>query len=513
MNRRQARYREIAQVLTRHGMGYVLGNLGLQRWMPAHRGSGGDHVRPEHLRLALEELGPTAVKLGQILSTRPDILPPNIENELAKLQDTALPVSAEAIREVVLAEFSSPPEEVFASFDPTPLASASIGQAHAATLHDGTAVVVKVRRPGAVEQVADDLEIMHNLAAYASRHWEPASRTDVVGLADEFADTLRAELDYLREGRNAERFATDFADDKDVHIPSVYWETSTSRVLTLERLWGLKVSDLAALDNAGIDRPALAARATRVVADMVFEHGFFHADLHPGNLFIEPDGRIGLIDFGMVGEVDEVTRQHLATLLAAFSRGDPPRVASALLAVGVAQGDVDRRLLVKDVSALLRRYQGRPLGEIPVGGFVRDVLAILRRHRLTLPRQLALLVKMLVMVEGMGALLDPGFRIGDVLSPYLHAFVARQLPGAFAQRVGQAGMDAAQLGLELPGHIRRLLDLLDSGDLEVHLRAAELEPLVARTEQIGKRLVVGMIAAAVIQGVVELALPRWRRSR
>ncbi len=511
MNRQQARYREVAQVLARHGLGYLTEILGLARWVPSSRPEAGQEAAAEHLRLALEELGPTAVKLGQILSTRPDLLPSDLQHELAKLQDGAPPVSASAIRRVLTNELGSDPAKVFRSFDFAPLASASIGQAHAAQLLDGTEVVVKVRRPGAVEQVGDDLEIMRNLAMHASRHWEVAARTDVVGLVDDFADTTRAELDYLREGRNAERFAKEFAGDPDVHIPKVYWETSTSRVLTLERLWGIKVSDLEALDSAGIDRPALASRATRIVADMVFENGFFHADLHPGNLFIEPGGTIGLLDFGMVGTVDDRTRKQLVDLLTAFSRSDPERVASALLMIGEAQAEVDRQALVYDVSALLRRYQGRSLGDIPVGAFVNEVLTILRKHRIVLPRQLALLIKMLVMVEGMGALLDPTFRIGDVLTPYLQRFMARQAPAAFAQRIGQAGLDAAQLSLELPAHLRRLLDLLDSGGIEVHLRAKELEPLVTRTERVGKRLVAGILAAALIEAAVDLITARARR--
>jgi ubiquinone biosynthesis protein len=514
VNRQQARYRQIAQVLTRHGMGYLVEASGLQRWAPHPRGprsqppEGSLSAKPEHLRLALEELGPTAVKLGQILSTRPDIMPPGLQLELAKLQDATLPVAGDEIEAVVLEELGSEPEDIFASFDLTPLASASIGQAHAAVLHDGTEVVVKVRRPGVVEEVTDDLEILHNLAARVSRHSQTAARADVGGLVDDFSATLRAELDYLLEGRNADRFAADFAGDEQVHIPRVYWDTTTSRVLTLERLWGLKVSDLEALDKAAIDRPALAARATRIVADMVFEYGFFHADLHPGNLFIEPNGRIGLVDFGMVGEVDPPTRQHLATLLAAFSRGDPARVTTALLTVGIAHAAIDRPQLQADVTALLRRFEGRPLGEIPVGAFVNAVLHILRGHQIMLPRQLALLLKMVVMVEGMGALLDPGFRLGSVLTPYLHRFLARQLPADFAHRVGQAGLDAAQLSVDLPGHLRRLLDSLDAGGLELHLRAQELEPLVARTERIGNRVVAGLIAAALIEGIAEVVTSR-----
>ncbi len=320
------RYREIAETLARHGLGVLIGASGMERWVTFPRAlvrrSRRDqpYSTAEHLRLALEELGPTFVKLGQLLSTRSDLLPPAYLVELARLQDALPPVPGQVVRELVEQELGRAPDDVFVHFDSVPLASASIGQAHAATLQDGTEEVVKVRRPGAVEQIEVDLEILHNLAAQASRRWKEAADYDLPGLAQEFARTLRAELDYLAEGRNAERFATNFAGDEGVHIPQVYWETSTSRVLTLERIRGVKVSDLEALDAGGIDRQSLAARAAEVAAQMIFDDGFFHADPHPGNLFIEPDGRIGLIDFGMVGVVDAELRERLAVLLVALIR-------------------------------------------------------------------------------------------------------------------------------------------------------------------------------------------------
>ena len=263
------------------------------------------YTTPEHLRLALEELGPTFIKLGQLLSTRSDIVPAAYLRELSKLQDSAPPVPAATINELVEEELGALPDQVFASFNTQPLASASIGQAHLATLHDGTEVVVKVRRPQINEVIETDLAILQNLANRVSRRWEAAENYNLPGLVSDFAVSLRRELDYLSEGKNAERFAANFAADPDVHIPRVFWATTTARVLTLERITGTKVDNLAGLDRAGVDRSALATKAAGVAVRMVFEHGFFHADPHPGNLFIEPDGRIGLIDFGMVGEVDD----------------------------------------------------------------------------------------------------------------------------------------------------------------------------------------------------------------
>jgi ubiquinone biosynthesis protein len=235
-----------------------------------------------------------------------------------------------------------------------PLAAASIGQAHAATLPDGTDVVVKVRRPGVVEQVEQDLEILQNLASRAERHWKEAAEDDVVGLAEEFGQTLRAELDYLTEGRNADRFADNFAGDADVHIPRVYWETTTSRVLTLDRVSGIKASDHAALDAAGIDRRELAGTATRISAQMIFEDGLFHGDPHPGNFFVEEGGRIGVVDFGMVGRLSDRLRDQLGAVLIAFTQHDADRLTDTVLALGVAWHRVDRaswRRTYRDSSA------------------------------------------------------------------------------------------------------------------------------------------------------------------
>nr|WP_240974808.1 AarF/ABC1/UbiB kinase family protein [Arthrobacter sp. SF27] len=510
--------------MARHGLGFLAGITGLERWVRFHHGVLGHQPReqpytnPEHLRLALEQLGPTFIKLGQLLSTRSDLLPPDYLQELAKLQDGAPPVPGDTVRELIRQELGTGPEELFAEFDEEPLASASIGQAHAATLEDGTPVVVKVRRPGVVARIQEDLEILQNLAAQATRRWDAAADYNLTGIAGEFARTLRAELDYLQEGRNAERFAENFARDPGLHIPRVFWHTTTSRVLTLERVSGLKVDDLDGLDRAGIDRRALANRAVGAIAKMIFEDGFFHADPHPGNLFIETGGRIGLIDFGMVGEVDEKLRQQLAVLLVALARADPERAGPALLDLSVAKRPVDRAQLRADLAAVMALYQDRRLAEIEIAPLIGKLLALLRDHHLQLPREIVLILKMVLMAEGMGVRLDPEFNVAETLNPYAQRLALQSLsPFAYAKRLGRAGVDAAELGAELPGKLRRILDAIDTDGFELHLRAAEIEPLLGRAERIGNRVVAGLIAAAFIRGLGELVVAdkdefrRWAR--
>jgi ubiquinone biosynthesis protein len=508
MNDQAKRYRQIGEVLARHGLGYVASVTGLGRWLPFHHGMLGHKRRddpyttPEHLRLALEELGPTFIKLGQLLSTRSDLLPSNYLFELSKLQDGAPPVAATVIRELIEHELGAPVGELFAAFESEPLASASIGQAHAAILHDGTSVVVKVRRPDVISAINTDLEILHNVVNQASRHWEAAADYNLTGLVSEFAHTLRDELDYLQEGRNAERFAHNFSSNPDVHIPQVFWATTTSRVLTLERIVGTKVDDLDALDNAGLDREALAKRAAGVAVTMVFDDGFFHADPHPGNLFIEPAGQIGLIDFGMVGEVDDTLREQLGTLLTALTGSTADRLADALLELSVVKRSVDRDQLHADLTEFMSLYQGRRIGEIAIGPLITRGLALLRNYHLQLPRDVPLLLKFLLMVEGMGVQLDPQFNLGELLKPYAQrAAMAHLSPEALAKLFARSGRDAAELALDLPRYLRRLLRQIDTSGVEVHVRAADLDSTLSRIERIGNRLVAGMIAAAFIRGI------------
>lgn len=515
------RYRQIADVLTRHGLGFLAGVTGLGRWVPFHHGLLGHERReepyttPEHVRSALAELGPTFIKLGQLLSTRPDILPAEYVRELSKLQDAAPPVPPPVIRELIQQELGGTPEEAFANFDPDPLASASIGQAHLATLQDGTEVVVKVRRPNVNTVIETDLEILQNLANKASRRWTAAAPYNLPGLASEFAASLRQELDYLREGQNAERFASNFRADPDVHIPRVFWGTTTSRVLTLERIAGIKVNDMEGLARARVDRRALATKAARVAVSMVFEHGFFHADPHPGNLFIEPDGRIGLIDFGMVGEVDDALREQLGTVLAALTAHDADKLASALLDLSVVDRPVERERLRADLVGFVALYQGRRMGEVNIGALVSQLLALLRRHRLQLPQEIALLLRFFLMVEGMGVRLDPDFNLGAFLGPYARRLAMERLsPEAMARRLLTSGRDAAALAVDLPDKVRRLFDLVDASGVVVNLQGKELEPLVGRVERVGDRLVAGIVAAAFIRGVADLAAAdkeRWGR--
>ena len=516
---REHRQRQIAEVLARYGLDYLANAVGLDRLIARGRALRGrkpreEHTPPEDLRLALEELGPTFIKLGQLLSTRADLLPPEYRTALAKLQDAAPAIPTDVVQEIIAAELHTSTSDAVASFHAEPLACASVGQAHLATLQDGTEVVVKVRRPNVVEEMDQDLEIIQNFAARASRRSKAAARYDLGGLADEFVQTLRAQLDYLQEARNAERFAANFAGDSSVQIPRVFWDLTTSRVITLERIRGMKVTDIAALEEAGLDRHDLAQSAARIVAKMVFEDGFFHADPHPGNFFIEPGGRFGIVDFGMVGTLDDGLREQLSRLLIGFLRQDPDRLADALLALGTSTEPVERARLREDLAGLLERYSGRSIGEISLRSALGDVLAIVRRHGLRLPPDLALLLTVLLVAEGLVAVLDPDFQFAEALAPYARRQLLAQLtPAAVLRRIEQLGADLAELAVDFPGRLDRLLKSVESGGLEVRLQTDELESMLTRAERVGNRIAAAVLAAAAIDRLAGLAVERQRRRR
>jgi ubiquinone biosynthesis protein len=338
---------------------------------------------------------------------------------------------------------------------------------------------------------------------------------DLAGLADEFAQSLRDELDYLTEARNAQRMAENFRGDPRIHVPEIHWEATTSRILTMERVHGIKINDYPALEAAGLDRHLLAVDSTEAICRMIFEHGFFHADPHPGNLFVEAGGRIGIIDFGMVGSLSEEFRDSLVTVMLGVVQQNARRAAAGLLGLTWQEQDVDRKELERDVALLLRRYANRPLHEVRIGHLMGDLIGVLRRHRMHLPRESALFLRMLVTAESVGTGLDPEFDLVSVLTPYAERFVLHRLsPDALAKRLRDIVQDAVQMGVEVPEYLRRLIVVLERGGFDVHLRAEELEPLLQRGERIGHQVVAGAVIAATINGMAYLLASdpeRWKR--
>lgn len=353
-----------------------------------------------------------------MLSTRPDLVPPRYEAALASLQDAAAPLPYAAIEESVRRELGCPPEQAFASFSEAPIAAASIGQVHAARLHDGSDVVIKVRRPGVTEVVEVDLAILRLAAEVISSLSRTVRRIDPVGFVEEFGKTIRAELDYLAEGDNADRMR-ERLHALGVHVPRVVWPCTTRAVLTLERIHGTKIDDVHALCAAGVDRSKLARDFATAYLAMVFSFGFFHADPHPGNLFVEAGGRIALVDFGMVGTVPPGIRRALAEILVALVQRDASRSARALHDLGVVPADVEELEFARELERLTAATIDVPIGGLRLAPLLAQLMSVSRRHHLRLPRELALLVKTVVMCEGIAAQIDPAFSLAPVLASFI----------------------------------------------------------------------------------------------
>jgi len=510
------RYRQIAQVFIRYGFGELAETLELlpyrslpRRLLRRFRPTAPRLGAPRRLRMALEELGPTFVKLGQVLSTRPDLLPPAYVAELARLRDSVPPGPWEPVRAQIEGELGRPLEELFASFDPQPLAAASLAQVHPATLPNGASVVVKVQRPGIEETIETDLEILFNVARLLQDRTPLGELYDLPGIVEEFATTLRAELDFYREGRNADRFRDNFAEEPYLYIPKVYWDYTTRRVLVLERIEGIKIDDVEGLDEAGYDRHRVALHAMRMIVKEVLEDGFFHADPHPGNFVVMPDEVIGAMDFGMVGYLTRRDRADLIRLYIHVVQLDEERIVDQLMRMGMVAGRADRDGLRRDIGRLLRRYQGLPLKAIRAGEVLQEALPIAFRHHLRLPSELWLLGKTLAMMEGVGLKLAPDFDPFAVSEPYVRRFVLQMAsPAQWGPALLYGASEWGFLLTMLPRVGTRILTQVERGELEMTLRHQGLEQALARLDRLANRISLSLLLAALIVGLA-LVVPAF----
>jgi ubiquinone biosynthesis protein len=501
--RRFRRYRQIINVLVKHGFGGLLELLRLRRISARRRPLPADLVSPraKRLRLALEELGPTFIKVGQMLSTRSDIVPADIFHELQKLQDQVPPVEAEEIISEVELELESPVSTIFEHFDETPVAAASIGQVHRARLKTGEEVVVKVQRPNIRRVIDEDIGILRTIAGLAERHLPDAELYNPVGTVDEFAKLIRRELDYTLEGRNMERFAHNFADDDTVYIPRVYWELTTGRVLTMERIEGVKVSQIEDLRRAGFDPERIAVRGAEVYLKQIFIHRFFHGDPHPGNIFVMPGEVIGFMDFGIVGSLSPQMARHFDNLLMAIARKDTDRITLGLLRISVIDEEANMDDMKADIAELVDRYYGISLNQFEVSELVREVSEISVKHRIRMNRQLSLLGKVLAGVEGVGRQLDPDFNIAPLIEPFAVRLIAQRFsPKEVLGRASRLVRDYGDLMAILPQDLQIVLDKAKDGKLRIEFKHVGLENIVPELERSTSRLSFAMIIAAIVVG-------------
>ncbi|MBH9579230.1 ABC1 kinase family protein [Inhella proteolytica] len=504
------RMHDIASVLVRHGLGDMVRRFGLADALA--RAGRALHIPqadalarlepPAQTRRALEELGPTFVKLGQILAGRADLLGPEWIAELSKLHSRVPPVPLEALRPQLREDLGGEPETVFAEFDPEPLAAASIAQVHRARLQDGRAVVVKIRRPNIHEVVEADLRLLARFAASAERDWPALQPYRPVQLVREFARSLRRELDLANECRQAERIARNLAALPEVQIPAVHWAFTHERVNVQDFIEGVPGEDLQRVDRAGLDRKLLAQRGARVVLKMIVEDGLFHADPHPGNVFYLPGNRIALIDFGMVGRLPLKRREQLLQLLLGLVERRPQEVADVLLEwAGDRRAGLNLEQLEDEIEAFVDQYHGVPLAQLHLGQMLAEVTQVLREHHLALPPDLALLIKAFISMEGMGRALDPDFHMTAEALPLLRqVMTARYQPKAIAQRGWSLLTRTLKVAQGLPEDLSRLLRRARHGQLRVGVDIAHIRQVGDQLERASSRLSLALVIAALIIG-------------
>lgn len=491
---------EILGQVAAHGFGSLL-DRNEHRWrrkQPLLPGA--DQGRWTRVRLLLEALGPTFVKMGQMFSNRPDLLPEELLVELRKLQDRVPGFSYTEVREILEKQYGKPPEEVFAGFETEPVASASVAQVHRARLADGRRVAVKVLRPGIDGQVATDLEILSHVGVWFERLILRSDVIDTRAIVREFSRNLLKELDFRQEALHLERFASLFGGDPEILVPRVFRNLSGPRVLVMDFVEGLHPLDWAGYAAAGLDRKAVAARGARLVLKQIFVHGFFHADPHPGNLLVAPDGRICFLDFGLMGVLPVRHREKLEQMLWAVSQGDGAALAASLLALGT-QGALpaDPQAFEDDVEGLLSGVAHVPLGRIDLTDFLERAVSLLLTHRLSLPPNLYLLVKALLTIEGLARQLDPEFDLIKELEPFLRQNLAGRLDPLKAGTKGaESALGYLSLAADLPAEIRSSLQQLRQGKLKLEFQGDDLEKILHKADKISNRLAFSLIVTGAL---------------
>lgn len=454
---------------------------------------------PERMRLALIDLGPTFIKLGQLLSTRPDLIPISYITEFEKLQDSVPGFSFEELQSQIERELGLPVEKHFQSLEQVSLAAASIAQVHRARLLTGEEVVVKVRRPGIQSIIEDDITAMMGLAELARKHLPSSELYDPVGVVREFARTIRREMNLSLEGHTIEKFRDNFTGCSWLHFPVVYWNQTTHAVLTMEYIDGIKISDFPALERVGIDRSLVARRGADAFLKMVLKDGFFHGDLHPGNILILPENIICLLDYGIVGRVDEELKIHLGDILLSIVRRDIDELVSHLYFSEEIPEGLNVRSLKRDLSCFLDSYYEIPLQQIEVGKLLMEFIELITLYNIRIQPDLMLLAKSLVIIEGMGRKLDPGFNMIEHLRPFLSSTIRRKLsPFSIAHSIRTMTQSYVNLARSLPRDIKGIVDRINRNKFKIDLEHRGLDRFIADFDRSINRLSSSMILAALI---------------
>lgn len=446
------------------------------------------------IRKALTELGTTFIKLGQMLSTRPDLIGPELANELTELQSETTPDKPEVVRRVIEEEFDIPFADMFLEFDDQPLGSASIGQVHQAKLKNGETVIVKVQHPDIEDMVITDFDILLGLAELAEKYDPGLKVFQPKETIIEFKQSLLRELDFRRERRNMEKFTKNFSDNPGVHFPKTYEEFSSKKVLTMEMLKGFSIANVARISKSEIDPKEIATRGATVTLNMIFRDGFYHSDPHPGNIWILDDGRLGILDSGMVGRVDSSLKEDLETILLAAVNGDAKMVSEYIFRLGSVPVGVDRKKLRIEVGDFLNEVMDVPLQELDLGDTLNGLIAIIRKFHIILPARLALLLRVIIMLESTSRTLDRNFSLAELIKPFLKkAAIDSFSPEKLLNSLKRSYHDWQQLIDVLPNNLAEILLLIRDGNFDVHLEHRSLSRII-------NRLIHGILIASLFLG-------------
>ncbi|MEW6065138.1 MAG: AarF/ABC1/UbiB kinase family protein [Bacillota bacterium] len=489
------RYKEVATVLARNGFGFILVETGLSDMLPFSR-----RLMPkleigelksvgQRIRQVIEELGPTFIKMGQIASTRPDVVPSGIIDELEKLQDNVPSFPFSEVRQIIQEELGIQIEKIFVDFEEVPLAAASIGQVHRAVLISGETVAVKVQRPHISTIIETDLEILMDIAGLAEQRLDWAERYQITQIIDEFAKSLRAELDYTIEGRNAEKMARQFSDNSKIRIPKIYEDYSAKKVLTMEYIQGTKLSQTERLIELGYDTSEIAKQIVEAIFHQILIEGFFHGDPHPGNILVLPDQVITFLDFGMVGRLTPQMKHHFASLVIGMIRKNTDEMIRVILDMGIVPSDINISRLRSDVDALKDKYLDIPLSQVRLGQAVNELFTVAFNHRIRIPPDLTLLGKSLLTLEGSVEKLDPKLSVMDIARPFGYKLLKeRYRISSITKTAFEKINEYVEVFLDVPKLLKEMTHNLKDGNIRVEVRIPELGLILKKLDRISNQL-------------------------
>jgi ubiquinone biosynthesis protein len=504
------RLRNIANVLIKHGFGRIVDQLNLQRYISfgkrlitfkKYETERGVYTVPERLRLAFEELGPTFIKLGQVLSSRPDLIPYDFANEFKKLQDAVPPFPASVAKKHIEEELHIPIHEIFSSFDDIPSAAASIAQVHHATLITGERVIVKVQRPGLRQMLDSDISILFYLATLVERYLPYGKLYNPTGIVEEFSKTIKRELNFNLEGSNAAKFKTNFEGDDTVYIPDVYWEYTTKDILTMERIEGIPIYEIKRLEEAGYDKRLIAKNGINAFLRQILEFGFFHADPHPGNFIIMENNKIGIVDFGMIGRIDEDSMESIANTFLSFVELDCNILVREYIRLGLLSEDINVKAFKSDLRDLIEPYHGMALRQVQAGKVFNDILQLAINYKARVPNDLILLGKTLLTIEGLAMELDPDITVIEEAKPFAKNLIRKRLSPAYqVTKVYRTICDLSDVLKEIPGQFSHVLRKVMKDKLKIEFVHSGLDRLIRDMDKSSNRLSFAIIISAIVIG-------------